>query len=278
LHRVFPVRGLALAAAGLGVSAADPARAFRLDGRVAVVTGASAGIGEVLAEGLAAAGAKVVLAARRKDRLEALAARVLAAGGDAHAVACDVARADDVERLARETLQRFGRVDVLVSNAAIVEIVPAENEPLESFESVLDVNLTGTFRCAQRFGREMLAQRSGSIVNIASILGVVGVGQIPQAGYAASKGGVVNLTRELAAQWARRGVRVNAIAPAWFPSEMTADMFDDEASQKWMHQRTPMGRPGRVEELVGPLLFLASDAASYVTGHVLLVDGGWTCV
>jgi NAD(P)-dependent dehydrogenase (short-subunit alcohol dehydrogenase family) len=278
LHQVFPVRGLTLAAAGPGVSAADPTRAFQLDGRVAVVTGASAGIGEALAEGLAAAGAKLVLAARREDRLEALAARLTSAGGEAHAVACDVARADDVERLARETLQRFGRVDVLVNNAAIVEIVPAEKEPLESFESVLDVNLTGTFRCAQRFGREMLAQRSGSIVNIASILGVVGVGQIPQAGYAASKGGVVNLTRELAAQWARRGVRVNAIAPAWFPSEMTADMFDDEASQKWMHQRTPMGRPGRVEELVGPLLFLASDAASYVTGHVLLVDGGWTCV
>ena len=260
------------------MSGVDPARAFRLDGRVAVVTGASAGIGEALAEGLAAAGAKLVLAARRKDRLEALAARLAAAGGEAHAVACDVACADDVERLARETQKRFGRVDVLVNNAAFVEIVPAENESLESFESVLDVNLTGTFRCAQRFGREMLARQSGSIVNVASILGVVGVGQIPQAGYAASKGGVVNLTRELAAQWARRGVRVNALAPAWFPSEMTADMFADEASQTWMRQRTPMGRPGRVEELVGPLLFLASDAASYVTGHILLVDGGWTCV
>src|SRR5690606_26162620 len=166
-------------------------------------------------------------------------------------------------RLARETLERFGGVDVLVNNAGFVEVVPAEEEPLDVFTSVLDVNLVGTFRCAQRFGREMLAAGRGSIVNVASILGVVGVGQIPQASYAASKGGVVNLTRELAAQWARRGVRVNALAPAWFPSEMTEEMFADERARKWIRNRTPMGRPGRLDELVGPLLFLASDASSY---------------
>jgi NAD(P)-dependent dehydrogenase (short-subunit alcohol dehydrogenase family) len=256
----------------------DSTRAFRLDGKVAIVTGASAGIGEALALGLAGAGARVVLAARRRERLDALAERIAASGGAALAIACDVASAAEVDALARAGLERFGRVDVLVNSAGHVDVVPAEQEPLEGFESVLDVNLTGAFRCCQRFGREMLAQGSGSIVNVASILGVVGVGQIPQASYAASKGGLVNLTRELAAQWARRGVRVNALAPAWFPSEMTAEMFADDRSQQWMKQRTPMGRPGRLDELVGPLLFLASDAASYVTGHVLLVDGGWTCV
>src|SRR4030095_13435417 len=141
-----------------------------------------------------------------------------------------------------------------------------------------EVNLTGVFLCAQRFGRGMLAAGRGTIVNVASVLGFVASGQIRQAAYAASKGGLVNLTRELAAQWARRGVRVNALAPAWFPSEMTAEMFAGERSQQWSKQRRPPGRPGRVEELVGPLLFLASDASSYVTGHVLLVDGGWACV
>jgi NAD(P)-dependent dehydrogenase (short-subunit alcohol dehydrogenase family) len=256
----------------------DPTRAFRLDGKVALVTGASAGIGEALALGLAGAGAQVVVTARRQERLDALVERIRATGGDALAVACDIASAAEVDRLVGAALARFGHVDVLVNNAGFVEVVPAESEPLDTFEAVVDVNLVGAFRCAQRCGREMLAQGSGAIVNVASILGVVGVGQIPQASYAASKGGLVNLTRELAAQWARRGVRVNALAPAWFPSEMTAEMFADERSQEWMKQRTPLGRPGRVEELVGPLLFLASDASSYVTGHVLLVDGGWTCV
>jgi len=256
----------------------DPTRCFRLDDRVAVVTGASSGIGATLAEGLAAAGARVVLAARRGDRLEQLAARLAEHRAEALVCTCDVSRLEDVEALAGAALARFGRVDVLVNSAGFAEVGPAESEPLEVFESVLEVNLTGTFRCAQRFGREMLAAGKGVIVNVASILGVVGVGQIPQASYAASKGGVVNLTRELAAQWARRGVRVNALAPAWFPTEMTDEMFAGERSQSWMRTRTPMGRPGRLEELVGPLLFLASDAASYVTGHTLLVDGGWTIV
>ncbi len=257
---------------------ADPSRAFRLDGKVAVVTGASSGIGVALAEGLAAAGARVALAARRRERLDALAEHLRARGAEAHAFGCDVASREQVEQLARDVTAQLGVVDVLVNNAGIGDVVPAEHEPVEGFSTILDVNLVGTFRCAQRFGRDMLAAGHGSIVNVASILGVVGVGQIPQASYAAAKGGVVNLTRELAAQWARRGVRVNALAPAWFPTEMTDEMFRDERSLRWLRSRTPMGRPGRLEELVGPALFLASDAASYITGQTLLVDGGWTAV
>lgn len=257
---------------------ADPARAFRLDGRVAVITGASSGIGQALAEGLAAAGARVALASRRQDRLEALAARLRAAGANARAFGCDVASTEDVERLARDVAAQLGPVAVLVNNAGFGDPMPAEQEPVDHFVATLEVNLIGAFRCAQAFGRQMLEAGRGSIVNVASILGVVGVGQIPQGSYTASKGAVVNLTRELAAQWARRGVRVNALAPAWFHTEMTDPMFADERARKWIRNRTPMGRPGRVEELVGPLLFLASDASSYVTGHTLLVDGGWTAV
>jgi NAD(P)-dependent dehydrogenase (short-subunit alcohol dehydrogenase family) len=256
----------------------DPLRSFRLDGRVAVVTGASAGMGVVFARALAAAGARVVLAARRVERLEALAKEISDGGREALAVACDVSREPDIDALVDATFARFGRVDVLVNNAGYNEVVAAESVAAADWRAQLDVNLTGVFLCAQRFGRKMLEAKSGNIVNVASILGLVGSGQVTQAAYAAAKGGVINLTRELAAEWARRGVRVNALAPGWFPTEMTADMFGDESSLKWMRSRTPMGRAGVLDELVGPLLFLASDASSFVTGQTLAVDGGWTII
>ena len=251
---------------------------FRLDGKTAVVTGASSGLGVVFARALAGAGASVVVSARRLDRLEKLAAEIEAEGGEALAVPCDVAREDDVDALAAAAVDRFGRVDVLVANAGIADPRPAEQEPLQVWERVVGVNLTGVFLTNQRFGALMLERGAGSIVNIASVLGVVGAGQIPQASYTASKGGVVNLTRELAAQWARRGVRVNAIGPGWFESEMTEEMFASDQGVRWIRRKTPMGRPGRGEELAGPVVFLASDASSYVTGQTLLVDGGWTVI
>jgi NAD(P)-dependent dehydrogenase (short-subunit alcohol dehydrogenase family) len=255
-----------------------PAGGFDIAGRVVVVTGASSGLGVAMAAGLAAAGAKLVLAARRANRLEEVAGTLAASGAEVITVPTDVSQEADVDALVAVAIEHFGSIDALVNNAGITDVVPAENESIAGFKRVLDINLVGAFICAQRCARPMLAAGKGAIVNVASVLGLVGAGQIPQASYTASKGGLVNLTRELAAQWARRGVRVNGLAPAWFASEMTGEMFDDPNAVRWMRQRTPMGRVGEPEELVGPLTFLLSDASSYITGQTLPVDGGWTIV
>jgi hypothetical protein len=246
---------------------------FRLDSRVAIVTGASSGLGARFARVLAGAGASLVVAARRADRIEALAKEV-----DGVAVASDVVEVEDRERLVSTALDRFGRVDILVNNAGVGTPQAAEAETPDRFAEVLEVNLTAAFALSQLVGRAMLDAGRGSIVNVVSILGIISAGQIPFPSYAASKGGLIALTRELAGQWSRRGVRVNALAPGWFESEMTADMFADEKSMAWVRRKAPMGRPGQPHELDGALLFLASEASSYVTGQVLAVDGGWTAV
>ena len=210
------------------------------------------------------------------ERLEALASELR----DALPVACDLSHPDAPAALLDEVVHRCGRVDLLVNNAGVDHTEAALDQDVTEFRRELEVNLVAPFELAQLVARSIVAQGGrGSIVNIVSIWALVGVGQIPDAGYAASKGGLVSLTRELAAQWARRGVRVNALAPGWFPSEMTdGRMFGDERSEAWMARRTPMGRGGEEHELDGALLFLASDASSFVTGTVLAVDGGWTAI
>jgi NAD(P)-dependent dehydrogenase (short-subunit alcohol dehydrogenase family) len=245
---------------------------FRLDGKVAIVTGASAGFGVAFARALAEAGADLALGARRAQPLEATRQLVEATGRRAIAVPTDVADPAACQALVDATLQEFGRLDVLINNAGMGAAVPALRESPEEFRAVVDVNLGGCYWMAQSAARAMT--EGGAIVNIASIAAIRSLG-LPQAAYTASKGGLVALTRDLAQQWTgRRGIRVNAVLPGLFETEMTSDFFQTKIAGQL--PLVPMGRGGRPDELASAVLFLASDAASYVTGAALVVDGGRT--
>lgn len=243
-----------------------------LTGRVAIVTGASSGLGARFATVLAEAGATVVAAARRVERIGELARSQPAIVP----VRCDVSDADDRAGLVATALSLNGHIDVCVNNAGIASGGPDDQSSLETFNRVMAVNVEAVFALTQEVAEHMLARGSGSVINVSSMFGLVASTPVADAPYVASKTAVNGLTRELANQWAARGVRVNAIAPGWFETEMNAPLLQDERSLRWLERQCPMGRPGREHELDGVLLFLASDASSYCTGQVIAVDGGWT--
>src|ERR1700727_188004 len=243
---------------------------FRLDDKVAIVTGASSGLGVAFAQALAEAGADLALGAPRVDRLAETSALVEKTGRRAIAVATDVTRPEDCQGLVEATMAEFGRVDILVNNAGVGAAVPASRETPDHFRSVLDVNLNGCYWMAQAAGRVM--QPGSSIINISSVLGITTAG-LPQAAYSASKAGLIGLTRDLAAQWAgRKGIRVNAVAPGFFETEMT-DQYPPGYLEAQM-ERVPLGRKGDPRELAATVVFLASPAAGYIVGQTLPVDGG----
>ncbi|HCH80775.1 MAG TPA: short-chain dehydrogenase [Acidimicrobiaceae bacterium] len=255
------------------MTSTDPTAAFRLDDKVALITGASSGLGARFARVASGAGATVVVAARRAERLAELVDEL----DDAHAVEVDLTAPGGPEACVARSIELAGRIDVLVNNAGISQVAPALDFSTEDFRHEIEIDLVAPFALAREVARDAITNdRSASIINIGSILGEVGGGKLRVPGYAAAKGGLHNLTRELASQWGRKGVRVNAIAPGWFETEMNDAMFSDGGGQAYMESGAAMGRPGIEGELDGAMLYLASDASSFVTGHVLQVSGGWT--
>lgn len=246
---------------------------FSLSGKTAVVTGGGSGIGRQMAEALAELGSNVVICARKLDRCEQVAAELSNLGVGTLALACDVRNPEDVDALVAQSIATFGQIDVLVNDAGTSWGAPAEDTPRDGWQKVIDVNLSGLFFVSQAVARTMF-DRGGVIVNVASVAGLHGsrAGEMDAVAYSASKGGVIALTKDLAWKWAPRGVRVNAIAPGWFPSDMSKVLLDRFGTT--FSERIPLGRFGGADDLKGAIAYLASPASAYVTGHILVVDGG----
>jgi NAD(P)-dependent dehydrogenase (short-subunit alcohol dehydrogenase family) len=247
---------------------------FDLSGKTAIVTGGGKGIGRQMADGLAEAGANIVVCARQAERCEQAASELAEKGVKTLGLGCDVRDPDQVQAVVARTVADFGGIDVLVNNAGTVWGAPPEDMPLEGWQKVVDVNLTCVFLFSQAAGRAMIDGDGGSIVNIASVAGLHGAPTeiTNSVVYHATKGGVIAFTRDLACKWAQHGIRVNAIAPGWFPSDMANFVLDQHGER--LIDDVPLRRFGGPEDLKGPVVFLASDASAYVTGHTLVVDGG----
>ncbi|MDI6655401.1 MAG: glucose 1-dehydrogenase [Candidatus Hydrothermarchaeota archaeon] len=245
---------------------------FDLTGKVAIVTGASRGLGRAMAVGLAGAGANVVVT----DILDVneTVEEIKKLGREAVGIKVDVSKKGDVERMVQQTIEKFGRVDILVNNAGIFRMAPAETMKEEDWDKVIAVNLKGQFLCAQEVGKQMIKQKSGKIINMASVAGKLAFAQ--SAAYNASKAGIILMTKTLAVEWGKYNIQVNAICPGVFATAMTEDFLKDENFLQMIKTRVPLARYGEPEELVGTVIYLASKASDYMTGHALVIDGGWT--
>jgi NAD(P)-dependent dehydrogenase (short-subunit alcohol dehydrogenase family) len=276
MYFLLAIRGLDFGriAAGFEEEIQDmSSQLFNLEGRVAVVIGGTSGIGRALALGLAAAGADVIPTSRRQEQVNQAAAEIELLGRQSLRVASDVSERSSLESLASKVLSRFGKVDILINCAGRIKRTPTLTMPEEEWAAIVDTNLTGTFRACQVFGRPMLERGFGRIINIASLNSFVALNEV--AAYAASKSGVSSLTRSLAVEWSKKGVLVNAIAPGVFRTDLNAQLLDTTPRGQELLMRTPMGRFGKTEELTGAAIFLASEAASFITGQTLVVDGGF---
>ena len=247
---------------------------FDLSGKVAIVTGSSRGLGQYFAQALARAGADLVITSRDKSRLSGFQGEVQALGRRALALQLDVLSREDIEALVKAAMTAFGKIDILVNNAGLNIRSPGTDFSWEDWDTVVNTNLRGSFFCAQAVAREMIKRGCGRIINIGSATCVFGMEGI--APYSASRSGILGLTRSLAAEWGRFGITVNVLAPGWFRTAQNASLYENRAWVASINERIPLGRPGRPDDLDGAVVFLASDASAYVTGQMILVDGGFT--
>ncbi|TGB03887.1 SDR family oxidoreductase [Halobacillus salinus] len=248
---------------------------FDLTGKTAIITGGGRGLGEQMAEGLAEAGANLVLCSRKIDACEQVANRLREEHGiKAVAFSCDVTNAEDVEAVVEETIDQFGQIDILINNSGATWGAQTLEMPVEAFQKVMNVNVTGTFLMSQKVGAQMVKQKSGKIINISSVAGLGGADPrfMETIGYNASKGAVITMTKDLAVKWGQHNIQVNALAPGFFPTKMSKVVL--EQGGDFILDRTPLGRFGSEEDLKGAALFLASGASNYITGDVIVVDGG----